>query len=74
MSDRNEIRQSNIEIFLADSRDNVIHCPQCKNSLTILDIAQFLSCPYCNYKFSYDERVQDFIDQPLIRSWMNSNH
>lgn len=47
-------------------------CPSCGEMLFQPDIEIFLSCPYCDYRFERTPELEDFLLEPVIRSWIRS--
>ncbi len=52
-----------------DAGKNLV-CPRCFELLTFEDIEGFHRCPYCDYAFTYDEELEDFLMRPVIREWV----
>lgn len=48
----------------------VLICPRCREELTVLDVENYPSCPYCDWKFPIDDRLEAFILDPIVRNWV----
>ncbi len=51
-----------------------ITCPGCGEKLTPADLEVFAACPYCDFKFTRDAALDDFILSPVIRRWAGGSH
>ncbi len=52
-------------------RDEV-QCPQCGEKLQPVDLETFPQCPYCNFEFTKDNALEDFVLSPLIKRWLRT--
>ena len=48
----------------------VLICPRCREELTVLDVENYPCCPYCDWKFPVDGRLEAFILDPIVRNWV----
>lgn len=46
-------------------------CPGCGERLTPADVENFPACPYCDFAFRRDSRLEDFALLPVISRWEN---
>lgn len=44
-------------------------CPRCSESLMRYDIEEYLTCPYCGYKFELNSQIEEFMLMPLLAEW-----
>ena len=44
-------------------------CPGCGERLTPADVENFPACPYCDFAFRRDSRLEDFALLPVISRW-----
>ena len=49
-------------------------CPQCGEKLQPADLEGFSRCPYCDYSFGSDSRIDDFVVSPLVRNYIGQVH
>lgn len=52
-------------------RDEV-QCPRCGEKLQPVDLETFPQCPYCNFEFTKDNALEDFVLSPLIKRWLRT--
>lgn len=68
-----EVKQKNVFLPLDKSRtmslDRGLLCPQCGELLHRNDIEVFTKCPFCDYAFSVDTELEDFILSLLVKEW-----
>ena len=51
-----------------------VSCPKCGEKLQPVDLETFPNCPYCDYEFTKDNALEDFILAPLIKRWLRNIH
>lgn len=49
-------------------------CPECSERLTPADVESFARCPYCDYAFKVDARLDDFVISPMVSRWVTHIH
>ena|GEM_PF-1595133 len=49
-------------------------CPNCGEKLQPVDLESFPNCPYCNFEFTQDNALEDFVLSPLIKRWLRTMH
>ena len=49
-------------------------CPQCGEKLQPVDLESFPNCPYCNFEFTRDDALEDFVLAPVIKRWLRNMH
>lgn len=49
-------------------------CPRCGEKLQPVDLESFPNCPYCNFEFTRDNALEDFVLAPLIKRWLHNTH
>lgn len=54
--------------------EDFLICPRCGEKLQPADLEGFLRCPYCDYFFGSDSRVDDFVVSPLVRNYIGQAH
>ncbi len=45
-------------------------CPNCGERLTPADLEVYAKCPYCDWSFPRDARLDDFVISPIVNRWM----
>ena len=45
-----------------------------RDSLAPADLEIFAACPYCDYVFTRDNNLEDFVLLPLITRWAGRAH
>ncbi|MFW5803503.1 MAG: hypothetical protein ACOCWJ_06250 [Verrucomicrobiota bacterium] len=58
----------------ARSGSDYMVCPRCWEVLTRSDVEGFGHCPYCDHRFEFDAKMEDFLLQPLVREWTRQSH
>jgi len=38
-----------------------------------VDLEMFARCPYCDFQFTRDDALDDFVVSPLIRHWASGS-
>ena len=51
-----------------------VFCPRCGERLAPADLEIFAACPYCDYVFTRDNNLEDFVLLPLITRWAGRAH
>ncbi len=51
-----------------------LRCPACRELLQPGDVENFQRCPYCDHLFQRDEKLEDFILDPVVRVWIGKNN
>ena len=46
-----------------------LYCPRCGEELVPADVENFPRCPYCNEPLPADNRLEDFVIDPVVRNW-----
>lgn len=67
---KNDIEKINTGVPLYEQ----VYCPRCHERLAPADLESFPACPYCDYKFTLDSNLEDFVLLPLIARWANRAH
>lgn len=47
-----------------------LKCPGCGERLTPADLEVFARCPFCDWAFSRDLCLEDFVISPVVSRWM----
>ena len=63
--------ENNENNYIFSVRDEV-QCPQCGEKLQPVDLETFPQCPYCNFEFTKDNALEDFVLSPLIKRWLRT--
>lgn len=50
-----------------------LRCPACREMLQPGDVENFQRCPFCDHLFPGDEKLEDFILDPIIRTWVGKS-
>ena len=49
-------------------------CPGCGEKLQPVDLESFPRCPYCDFEFTKDDALEDFVYSPLVKRWLRTMH
>lgn len=49
-------------------------CPRCGEKLQPVDLESFPNCPYCDFEFTKDNALEDFVLSPVIKRWLRTMH
>ena len=63
----------NNEINFISVREEA-QCPGCGEKLQPVDLESFPRCPYCDFEFTKDDALEDFVYSPLIKRWLRTMH
>ena len=47
-----------------------LYCPDCSEELQTPDIEVYPACPFCGCPLEEDSQFEDFILEPVVRSWI----
>ena len=47
-------------------------CPKCGEKLQPVDLESFPRCPYCDFEFTRDNALEDFVLSPIIKRWLRN--
>ena len=59
------------KIYIGSVRDEA-QCPNCGEKLQPVDLESFPNCPYCDFEFTKDNALEDFVLSPVIKRWLRS--
>ena len=49
-----------------------ILCPGCGERLQPVDLEGWPRCPYCDFEFTSDAALEDFVLSPVVRRWLRN--
>ena len=59
---------------VVDNEQRFLICPVCGEMLAQPDVESFSRCPYCDYKFAKDQALEDFLLEPTVKAWVQSQN
>ena len=54
-------------------KDGRLYCPSCGESLARQDVESYFCCPYCDYKFTLNGEMEDYLLKPVVDNWVQVN-
>lgn len=67
-------KKKNTVLYIRGRNGKVeLRCPGCGETLQSADVENFPRCPYCNLLLTMDARLEDFILEPIVRTWTSKN-
>ena len=64
-------KQKNKTTFPSYPQTEIL-CPGCGEKLQPVDLEGWPRCPYCDYEFTSDAALEDFVLSPVIRRWLRN--
>ena len=55
-----------------DGESRFLVCPTCGEMLAQPDVETFSRCPYCDHVFAKDQALEDFLLEPTVNAWVQS--
>ena len=68
-----ETMETNTNNTIITVRDEA-SCPRCGERLQPVDLESYPNCPYCDFEFTKDNALEDFVLAPVIKRWLRSMH
>ena len=65
--------ENNEKNYIISVKDEAV-CPRCGEKLQPVDLESFPCCPYCEFEFTKDNALEDFVLSPLIKRWLRTMH
>ena len=71
---KHDTNKLNFREFVPPQNGRVLLCPECGEALVQADIENFSSCPYCNHHFEQDTELEDYLLEPIVRTWIHQQN